>query len=1071
MRGYGYRGLVAVAAIGLAAPVVRAQLVLNDPLQGSTTGIRSGGQFVTGGWKVTNTNDYIIWHVPTLTTGAVEFDVKGLNANECRPDHEDKSELFHMYDYTIGGSDTNYNGGYRDNPYKHFIRKTNCLDPPRVNSMELVWKINDNYEEPDTAQVGWDPNLTYHFREEWEPIGGNTVCRMYRDNGPGTQLVLLRTMIQPGSWNPAGHSIRIAASPRAPIASDFGAPLDAIFSNVKVYSSVASVPGAPTITTPTSGQTVNTNLVYVAWTGDAHTQYEVQINTSNQADTSVVWTSGPVTSSRDFAWTGMLSSNATYYAFVRLANGAQFGPWSAGRAFTVDTSYVPPGPDLVRLQGNTVVDKSGPLLGLGATYMQAMRRCKYDRTRFESDLTFLASKEFKYVRILSMVGWYEAWAGKEIAPVSFTNRVGTFVPAWTDYWQQFRDCIDLIYNHGMRAEITIFADAQLMPSKSARIAHMQSVLDNLAGREHKVMHLEVANEAWQNGFPDAQGVADLREFCTYLTDRTSLLVAISDSQGSGSATELLYAGSTADIATEHFSRDIGTIEGGWLPVRDPWEFEFLQGVPPGSSNEPIGPGASVNSENDPIKLVMAAAFAWGAYLPMYVFHSDAGVFGNTTFESKPGVGDYVHLNEILPPDLASWVRYDGKETGSPFTTYSNGQPNKWWPEISSSASGVVRNTAAIKGGEFLTFPIGVQSTGVLLEARRPMQFNVYHPLTGAVAASYTLSTGQQVTLPQGPRGYIIRGVFTDVVNPSNDVCIDLGNPDVLSGLTHPQVGDGDTIPTSVGGRTARRNLNPAEDFYFYFGASDAWAFQGSKPDVYVTMEYYDGGTGTLTLQYDAVGADFAFFYKNGGGVALTGTDTWKTYTWHVTDAYFGNRQNGGADFRVGSVGNTFYIDTVCVSTQAPTPPVIHAVTPNPDPILNGTAYSRQLALAQGHPAPTWSVLQGPAGLGVSPAGLVSGWTPGAGVFGLVPVQVQAANAAGSDIAGWNILVLSRTDFDMDGDTDLVDFALMQRCFSGEAELYAPGCEGPDLDGDLDVDSSDFNAMVGCMRGSNQNSGC
>ena len=341
------------------------------------------------------------------------------------------------------------------------------------------------------------------------------------------------------------------------------------------------------------------------------------------------------------------------------------------------------GADTIRLLGNSVVKNSGPFLGLGATYMQALRRCKYDRTRYTSDLAFLASKEIKYIRVLSMVGWYSAWLGKEIAPVTFTAHDGYVVQAWPDYWQQFRDMIDIAYDtYGLRTELTIFADAQLMPNKATRITHMQNVLDNLVGREHKIMHLEVCNEAWQNGFPDAQGVADLREFCQYLTDRTSILVAISDSQG-GAPTVELYSGSTADIATEHFSRDLSFPESGWQPVYDCWHLDLLSGVPPGSSNEPIGPGASVNQETDPIKLVMAGAFAWGAGLPLYVYHCEAGIFGVSTFESSPGVGSYIYLDNIMPPDVASWVRNDGKETVSAFTSYSNGQANKWWMEVAA----------------------------------------------------------------------------------------------------------------------------------------------------------------------------------------------------------------------------------------------------------------------------------------------------------------------------------------------------------------------------------------------------
>jgi len=39
---------------------------------------------------------------------------------------------------------------------------------------------------------------------------------------------------------------------------------------------------------------------------------------------------------------------------------------------------------------------------------------------------------------------------------------------------------------------------------------------------------------------------------------------------------------------------------------------------------------------------------------------------------------------------------------------------------------------------------------------------------------------------------------------------------------------------------------------------------------------------------------------------MTNTNTWKTHAFHVTDAYFGNRQNAGADFRIGDIGPVFY---------------------------------------------------------------------------------------------------------------------------------------------------------------------
>ena len=245
---------------------------------------------------------------------------------------------------------------------------------------------------------------------------------------------------------------------------------------------------------------------------------------------------------------------------------------------------------VVRLSGRSLADVSGPFLGLGASYFQALRHAKYDRARLNRNLALLSTNGFNYVRVLSMV----SWDGLEIAPVTFTNRAGRVIHAWPDYWQQFRDLLDLVAQHGLRTELTVFADAQhVMPSKSARQTHLDGILANIAGREHRFLHLEVANEAWQNGFPGAQGTTDLRAFTQYLTDRTSVLVAItSNDDTSDQGIMALYGGSAADLATVHFSRDTRTPEAGWLPVRDVYRAGNLPGVPPVSSNEPIGPGSS-----------------------------------------------------------------------------------------------------------------------------------------------------------------------------------------------------------------------------------------------------------------------------------------------------------------------------------------------------------------------------------------------------------------------------------------------------------------------------------------------
>ncbi len=153
----------------------------------------------------------------------------------------------------------------------------------------------------------------------------------------------------------------------------------------------------------------------------------------------------------------------------------------------------------------------------------------------------------------------------------------------------------------------------------------------------------------------------------------------------------------------------------------------------------------------------------------------------------------------------------------------------------------------------------------------------------------------------------------------DEVSINLGE-DIADRMTHPQVPDGDTLVVTIGGRLARRNVDTTSDPHFYFAVADLFAWQGSRPDMYITIEYYDTGSGKLELQYDSADPNGLPYphYKSAGSVSLTGTNKWRNFTWIVHDAYFGNRQNGGADFRIVKANRTyFYIDTVTVRAVLP----------------------------------------------------------------------------------------------------------------------------------------------------------
>lgn len=258
MRNAGARGGLALLVVGLAAASAFGQIILvNDPLQGSTTGTQVGGSFVAGGWMVgTDTtvdfNDAIYWHVATLPRGAAEYTVVGL-----RPDGAawptDKIEIFSMYDYTFEDADNNY-GGWRNNPFKHFVRQEGVSEGAKNNMMEVEWLTPAGAQEPDSDALSWDPAVPYTFHEEWGSDGaGGTTLVITRN---GTEIIRTTTG---GDWMPAGHSVRIGSPAQGPRPSPFGA----VYSNVKVWDMTGvPMPAEPAPPTPPPG-TIDTGLAGV----------------------------------------------------------------------------------------------------------------------------------------------------------------------------------------------------------------------------------------------------------------------------------------------------------------------------------------------------------------------------------------------------------------------------------------------------------------------------------------------------------------------------------------------------------------------------------------------------------------------------------------------------------------------------------------------------------------------------------------------------------------------------------------------------------------------------------------
>ena len=407
----------------------------------------------------------------------------------------------------------------------------------------------------------------------------------------------------------------------------------------------------------------------------------------------------------------------------------------------------------VRLEGHTLVDETGPFLGHGATLFWGLWGYQHDRARLEQNLAYLAdSRAIDHVRVLASVGG-DWWADRHADPNA------------PDYDQALAELTDLVYDkYGMRTEWTIFGGVEDTPTAASREMLVDRVLAMTRGREEKVILLETANEAAGNGFGGAAGLAELRQLTRRMNDATSILVAASSIHEDPAAFCDVYGAGVADIATIHFDRDIGKAEGVWRPVRQPWGYpgEFpCDGLPPGDSNEPIGPYSSVAEERDPTRLVAQAVVAHIAGLPLSVLHTGPGIWGGgkggqargipANLWDTPGLTDTLKglaaVTAVLPPRLASWSKQNSGWAGTPFGV------DAFWPE--GGTHGAVRVYSATQGTQFVTAAIGVRGY-VELTPRWPMSFEL-RPMRAGETATYTVKSGETVRLSEGSGAWLLIG--------------------------------------------------------------------------------------------------------------------------------------------------------------------------------------------------------------------------------------------------------------------------------------------------------------------------
>ena len=148
------------------------------------------------------------------------------------------------------------------------------------------------------------------------------------------------------------------------------------------------------------------------------------------------------------------------------------------------------------------------------------------------------------------------------------------------------------------------------------------------------------------------------------------------------------------------------------------------------------------------------------------------------------------------------------------------------------------------------------------------------------------------------------------------VSVVLGALNESDGLNHISQGDGLTGPSERAGRSCRELLATGDPVHYaYFQVDDGFIY-ATKTPVEITVEYFDEGASEWSVAYDGVSDPFT---QEEPVVNTEGSESWRTHTFLLADATFGNRQQGEHDFRIiADAELALCISQVTVRRQAPT---------------------------------------------------------------------------------------------------------------------------------------------------------
>lgn len=298
------------------------------------------------------------------------------------------------------------------------------------------------------------------------------------------------------------------------------------------------------------------------------------------------------------------------------------------------------------------------------------------------------------------------------------------------------------------------------------------------------------------------------------------------------------------------------------------------------------------------------------------------------FEAEFGVRPYLVLER-------TWVASQPELVGWDATYGWGGGPSAYSARVAAVGPGYDERQIPGRAGIYLPRENGAFYRRGLTEAVMSgapwLAIETWNELYEATEVAETVEYGRQYlditreysayfkagSLPAGMR---IETPWSD----SRSVSTTLGATDTDSGLAlAPSGGDGRhaaVVKTGIPGRQTVPMTPDSVFAYLYFWVDDGFYFNAPVP-IRIDVTYYDEGTPSLLLQYDAAPAasdwEVDAMYRLVEVGALSDTRQWKTASVELRDARFCNHQNSGGDFRLlAPEGHPLTVSKVVVTKLA-----------------------------------------------------------------------------------------------------------------------------------------------------------